>query len=74
MSQVKAILNDLKSGARITPLEALHKYGSLRLGARIDDLKRLGYNIDKEMIHDKSTGKRYARYYLKPSQLLLEFK
>lgn len=62
MTQNQNILQYLKAGNRITPLEALNKFGSLRLGARIHDLKRLGYNIQKEI---KTQGKQhFAEYYL----------
>ena len=42
---------------------ALYLFGSLRLGARIFDLKNdYGMNIKTEMIEEN--GKRYARYSL----------
>lgn len=62
-SQNKQIKAWLESGKSITPLDALCLFGSLRLGARIFDLKNdYGMNIKTEMIEEN--GKRYARYSL----------
>jgi len=58
------ILAALRNGARITPLDALQRWGCFRLGARIWDLKRAGIRIDKEMIGSGKT--RFACYFLKP--------
>ena len=64
MSQTTKILAHLKKGHSITPLECLKLFGSLRLGARIYDLKRAGVPIGKEMVNDRFNGRRYARYWL----------
>lgn len=64
MSQEIQILNYLRRGHAITPLEALWKFGCLRLGARIYDLRRMGYRIDKAMVGN-GTRKRWARYRLR---------
>lgn len=48
ISQEDAILNHLKSGKTITPIEALNLYGSFRLAARIASLRQQGYNIVTE--------------------------
>lgn len=61
-SQKEMILGHMMSGRPITPLEALDLYGSLRLGARIADIRADGYIVYKEMVRDARTGKRYARY------------
>lgn len=60
MSQTNRILKHLKRGWPITPLQALRKYGVLRLGARIWDLKRDGYEIVREWETDGH--KRWAKY------------
>uniref|UniRef100_A0A6M3J0Q0 Putative DNA binding, helix-turn-helix domain containing protein n=1 Tax=viral metagenome TaxID=1070528 RepID=A0A6M3J0Q0_9ZZZZ len=70
MSQNEAILRHLQSGRSITPLEALRLYGSMRLGARIYDLKRQGYNIQEKDIPDN--GKRYASYFLPKEEFKVE--
>ena len=69
-SQCAEILNYLKHNRRagITPLEALNLCGCWRLGARIYDLKELGYNIETKMIKTHPAffnNKRYACYFLK---------
>ena len=61
-SQNKLILKHLQDGLTITPIEALKMFDSLRLAARISDLKTAGHNIITEMI--SSNGKRFARYSL----------
>lgn len=59
-SQNARILNDLKAGKSITPIDGLNNYNCFRLGARICDLRRRGYEIRTEII--KNNGKRYAKY------------
>jgi hypothetical protein len=44
-SQNKQIIKHLMGGGKITPLEALNKFGSLRLSARIFDLRGNGWII-----------------------------
>jgi len=60
MSQEDMILQHLRSGRTITPLEALRLYNCLRLGARIYDLRRKGYPIHEELVD--GNGKHYAQY------------
>ena len=62
ISQCQAIAQDLKAGRKITPIDALHSYECLRLGARIFDLKERGMNIDRDMV--TKGGKRVAEYYV----------
>lgn len=64
MTQKDMILEHMMSGRPITPLEALNLYGSLRLGARIADIRKEGYIVYREMVTDTKTGKRYAQYYM----------
>jgi hypothetical protein len=71
-SQVSVILNHLKTGAEINPLEALSKYGVYRLGAIIYILKQEGYNILARLeYYDKPSGKKghYAVYRLEESEI-----
>lgn len=63
-SQKARILEHMRMGHSITPLEALNSFGCLRLGARIADIKAEGYLVHTEMIKDPRTGKRYAQYSL----------
>ena len=63
-SQNACIATWLKQGNSITPLEALNKFGCFRLGARIADLRKAGYNIETKMV--EQNGKRFAQYRLAP--------
>jgi hypothetical protein len=60
-SQEQAILEYLQGGAALTPLDALRLFGCMRLGARIWDLRRKGYNISMRVIETPS-GKHVAEY------------
>ena len=62
MSQNKIILNYLKKGKKLNPLKALKKFGCFRLGARVYDLKKDGYNISCKMV--AKNGKHFAEYSL----------
>ena len=61
MSQNDAILTHLRKNP-ITPIEALQKYGCLRLAARILELKRAGHNIVAEKVHQHE--KVFCKYRL----------
>lgn len=69
MSQDDLILEHLKRGYPITAIEALNLYRCFRLAARINDLRKRGYDIQTENIEEN--GKRYARYFIPqpPTQL-----
>ena len=60
MTQERAILAHLKAGRSITPLEALRRFGCLRLGARVYDLRRRGHKIIN--VWQSAGDKRFARY------------
>ena len=62
-SQAKRILEYLKAGNGITPMDALDLFGCFRLGARIADLKRMVYDIVTERVKVEG-GKYVARYHL----------
>lgn len=62
-SQEKQILAYLKLGYTLTPLQALRKFGCMRLGGRIYDLRSKGHEIDRKMID--VDGKHVAQYWLK---------
>jgi len=44
-TQQEQILDALKSGEVLNPIKVLNNYGCLRLGARIYDLRKEGWNI-----------------------------
>ena len=61
-SQKENILEYLEIGNKITPLEALYKFGSFRLSAIIFELRQEGYNI---ITHKKKVDeKTFAEYEL----------
>lgn len=62
-SQAKRILEHLKAGNGITPMDALDLFGCFRLGARIADIKKMGYDIVTERVKVEG-GKYVARYHL----------
>lgn len=65
-SQTKQILEHLKSGRTISPLEALELYGCFRLGARIYELRHGHYDGEHHEIEEvPHEGKKYSVYALK---------
>ena len=62
LSQKKHLLYYLQEHGSITALEALKIIGSLRLAARIKDLRDEGHNITTELI--TMNDKLIARYKL----------
>ena len=62
LSQEEMILQHLKEGKAITPLEALNKWGCFRLSGRIFDLRKEGHEIITTNI--TKGGKTFAEYSL----------
>lgn len=62
-SQTDRILEYMLSGKSITPLEALNLFGSMRLGARIADIKAKGYLVYSEFVETEN-GKKVKKYHL----------
>lgn len=60
MSQNDKILQYLKAGGELTPLDALKMFGCFRLSGRIYDLKEDGHHIAAERV--KRGGKWVALY------------
>ena len=69
-SQCSAILEHLKKGLSITPIEALSLCGCFRLAARIHDLRDQGNDILTDTITTQS-GKKVAAYRLASRQYTL---
>ena len=63
MSQNSEILAHLKSGKQLTQLQALKLFGTMRLAARVDELRCKGHKVLTEMI-TVGNGVRVARYKL----------
>jgi hypothetical protein len=59
-SQTNQILQALKPGETLTPIDALNRFGRFRLAARIDDLRNAGYDVENQ----EPPGKA-GRYRLK---------
>lgn len=67
MNQTERILMYMRDFGSITQLEAMRDLGCMRLGARVYDLKREGYNIRRETETSKNRygeDTSYARYRL----------
>ena len=62
MTQNEMILNHLRCGLPLTPIDALNRFGCFRLASRISDLRKEGHNIRVEMI--SRNGKTFAEYRL----------
>ena len=62
-SQNRAILQYLESGGSLSTIDALEKFGSFRLSARINNLRNKGHNIKTEKFKTPS-GKTVARYFI----------
>ncbi len=75
MTQTDAIVAALRSGRRLTPIEALNDFGCFRLAARISDAKALlreGEEIVSETVRvsgGKSVASYHLRYIERPVQL-----
>lgn len=67
MTQTEQILDYLKQGNSLTPIEALNLMGCFRLGARIYDLKAMGHDIRTKMISNGE--KTFAMYYMEKSNI-----
>lgn len=63
LSQKQRILQWMLEGNTITPLEALEKFQCFRLGARIADIKEMGYLVQSRFV-TTATKKRVKQYYL----------
>lgn len=62
VSQTERVLRWLKCHGTITPLEAFHHFGTMRLARCIHDLRSAGHVIDTELV--ERSGSRFARYRL----------
>jgi hypothetical protein len=71
MSQNDRLLHLLREvgDAGLTPLAALHEVGTLRLAARIYELRREGYDIEARE-QRVSGGRRVASYVLREAAQL----
>lgn len=70
ISQCAAIADALWKGERLTGLAAFKRFGCMRLGGRIYDLRKRGVPIQSRTI-DVSGHKQVAEYYISPTDILL---
>jgi len=75
MSQENIILEYLKSGKSLTPMDALTLCNCWALSSRISEIRKKYPSIDIQVdtIHDEATGKHYAKYYI-PREAQMEMK
>jgi hypothetical protein len=59
MSQTDDVLKYLKTGKRLTALEALRNFGCMRLASRISELRKQGVLIATQKVEVK-TSRGYA--------------
>ena len=64
VTQSNAILEHLRSGKTITPLEAFALYGTLALHSRAAELRKAGYKIECKIVAHGKT--RFGEYKLLP--------
>ena len=67
MTQAQRIVDYIRKNGSISALEAVQDLGVLRLSARIYDLAKAGYSLNKRMVSSKNRfGEEvsFARYYL----------
>ncbi len=67
MNDKDKVLSYLMANQSITALQALNSCGTMRLSARIWDLRRDGHDISTEMVYGTNEDGeqfRYARYHL----------
>jgi hypothetical protein len=62
ISQTEQIREYLKSGKKLTQLGAIARFGCLRLGARIHELRHDGEPICSRLI--QKNGKHFAEYFI----------
>ena len=67
-TKIDLIKEHLMTGRTLTQLEAIGLYSAFRLAARIHELKKQGWNIQKNEKRD-ANGSIYVEYYLADSVL-----
>ena len=62
LTQYDVVLEHLKEGKELSQLEATEKYGILRLGAIVFNLRRDGYDISTRMEHSPNRYGHISNY------------
>ena len=60
---MRSDINSFAEWQNNNQLQALNLYGCFRLGARIYDLKKAGFDIDSRLVHEN--GVQYAEYSMR---------
>lgn len=63
MTQSARILTALEKGDRITPIDALARFGCFRLAARVRELRERGLDVQSRLV--ERGGKQVAMYWLR---------
>ena len=66
-TQNQVVMAHLRTRGKLTPVQAMTNYGIMRLAARVEELRRLGWDIETEMVSvdNGDLGRcRYASYTL----------
>ena len=71
-TQCQMIREHLEAGHRLSPIEALDKFGCFRLASRINELRKQGLDIRTDIVEGAENGKRWAEYWLHRDSGLLE--
>ena len=71
-TQCQMIREYLEAGHRLSPIEALDKFGCFRLASRINELRKQGLDIRTDIVEGAENGKRWAEYWLHRDNGLLE--
>jgi hypothetical protein len=61
--QHRDILMHLRLGNKLTGLEALKLFGTMKLATRCSELHQMGWDIKSETI-ETETGKHISRYFI----------
>lgn len=72
MTQTDRVLMYMRDFGSISPVEAMRDLGCMRLAARISDLKKKGYVIQRDMVSSSNRygdEVRYAMYRLVETRL-----
>jgi len=62
-SQTAQILTALQSGDRLTPIDALNRFGCFRLSARVSDIKDRGYRVQDKYVK-MVDGTKFKEYWM----------
>lgn len=71
-TQCQMIREHLEAGHRLSPIEALDRFGCFRLASRINELRKQGLDIRTDIVEGAENGKRWAEYWLHRDNGLLQ--